>query len=397
MQVAGGGQRAGALAQRALDRRAGRRAAPPARRSRRRRAARVARTRSRMNVKRAPVGLVGVALGELAGQRGEVRLAARPGAGSRPRRRPTTRSDSDTRPASSSTRSSRKRRHCSRMSVERLARSPPGVTYGLPSRSPPIHEPKRQQRRHRDDLARVGRGERLLEVAVDRGHDVGERGDEPDQAARTSSSTVGDTARSSSEPHSSWTVGSSRRRASAHGHRRAARRGRAGRRRRARASRASCGGAPRSGARSARGGPRRRRAARATLVGARRPRRRGGATASRSEPRRGAGASRASRARRRRTRSLSSARLMSWNQRVSERTSSSASSRSEAGDEGRELVGGAVVARAGAARELDRPLVQLEDRVGLRAARRPPGRRRAAARGRSRTSGRRERRRRPSP
>ena len=143
---------------------------------------------------------------------------------------------------------------------------------------------------------------------------------------RTSSRTVSSAARRSSEPHSSWTVASSRRRASA------------GRRVRAlvelaqdteharelvdRRAPARLGGVrghhePKLGVARA---PRRARP--------RWCRRRAGPTTTwRSEPARGRSGSAASRARSRRTRSLSSARLTSWNHRVSERTSTSVSSR----------------------------------------------------------------------
>ena len=59
-------------------------------------------------------------------------------------------------------------------------------------------------------------------------------------------------------------------------------------------------------------------------------------------------------------RSLSSARLTSWNQRVSERTSSSAWRHVEPGHQLGELVGRGVVATAGAPGQLDRPVVQVE-------------------------------------
>ena len=60
------------------------------------------------------------------------------------RSRTLTRSDSDSRPASRPTRPSMKRRHCSRMRSS-AATVAAGVTKGLPSRSAPIHDPKRSR------------------------------------------------------------------------------------------------------------------------------------------------------------------------------------------------------------------------------------------------------------
>ena len=70
----------------------------------------------------------------------------------------------------------------------------------------------------------------------------------------------------------------------------------------------------------------------------------------------------------RRTRSLSSARLTSWNQRVSERTSSSISVEVEPGDQLAELIAGRVVAAPGPTGELDRAAAQLQRVLGAAGA-----------------------------
>ena len=55
------------------------------------------------------------------------------------------------------------------------------VTFGLPSRSPPIHDAERQQRRHRDLLAREALLDRGLELAVELGHHAVQRRGEVDE------------------------------------------------------------------------------------------------------------------------------------------------------------------------------------------------------------------------
>jgi len=82
------------------------------------------------------------------------------------------------------------------------------VTKGLPSRSAPIHDPKRSRGAPSNDSPGRTR-DGPPRVSVDARHGLGERRGEVNEAASNSSSTVSEMARNSSEPHSSCTVASS--------------------------------------------------------------------------------------------------------------------------------------------------------------------------------------------
>ena len=183
--------------------------------------------------------------------------------------------------------------------------------------------------------------------------------------ARTSSSTVGETARSSSEPHSSCTAAAIRRRVSfcspGTGRRSSSERSME----KMRASlltvvrrRASVGCAVKTSCTSALASASCRSLALIPLAAR-------FVIAWLSEPRRGAGASASSRARRRRTRSLSSARFMSWCQQVSIRTSSSSSRTSRSATRPASSSAAARVAVARAPAERDRAAMQLERGLAL--------------------------------
>ena len=195
--------------------------------------------------------------------------------------------------------------------LERLRPSSAGVTNGLPSRSPPIHEPKLSSGGTVERSLGVVLGERLLEVAVDPRDRLGQRRGEVDQAA-ADLVEHGQRDRPQLVGAPQLLDGRQQPPARVLRRRRAARSSSSRSTRNTRASlsivvrrRASVGCAvitSRSSARSS-------SACSSSAVDARAGQRRDAPRA--SSRARGAGASRASRRRRRRTRSLSSARLMS--------------------------------------------------------------------------------------